>query len=232
MFLTPDEYVQESVTESASATPVSEEKGWFQSVNSIVLTNAPDSEAENTQQVSIRQSNFKQYVDSLSKMIPLFFAMNHTNYARWLPVHLLDMRRLHKTAPYVASKFEEGFFTVHKSSRHFPCMAIDQAHEQNNAIVKGEGGAVGLMENQNALRRWMVSSPELARLVNEFEVDMNGEANHQIPVTAHHEVYKSFQTSFLKDVKALVTTMEELGNPFFGRQSGSDRLRYKRYPWT
>ena len=49
-------------------------------------------------------------------------------------------------------------------------MAIDQAHEQNNAMVKGDGGAVGLTENPSALRRWMISGPEIARIVNEFEV--------------------------------------------------------------
>ena len=33
----------------------------------------------------------------------------------------------------------------------------DRAHEQNNAAVKGDGGAVGLTENPAALHRWMVS---------------------------------------------------------------------------
>ena len=179
---------------------------------------------------SIRTSNFKQYTDSLSKTIPWFFAMNHVNYARWLPVHLLDMRRLTQTSPDVASKFEEGFFTVQKSSRNFSCMAIDQAHEQNNAIVKGEGGAVGLTENPNALRRWMMAGPELARLVNEFEADMNREANHQMPATSHHEVHKSFQTSFLVDVKALVNTMEELGNPFLEDSQDLIALDTKEIP--
>ena len=51
------------------------------------------------------------------------------NYARWLSVHWLDMRAL---------------LCAH---------AIDQAHEQNHAIVKGDGGAVGLTENPSALRR-------------------------------------------------------------------------------
>ena len=36
----------------------------------------------------------------------------------------------------------------------FSGIAIDQAHEQNNASVKGDGGAVGLTENLAALRRW------------------------------------------------------------------------------
>ena len=43
-------------------------------------------------------------------------------------------------------------------------MAIDQAYEHNIAMIKGEGGAVGLTENDNAYRRWMVSGHELARV--------------------------------------------------------------------
>jgi hypothetical protein len=44
------------------------------------------------------------------------------------------------------------------------CCAIDQAHEQNNAIVKGDGGAIGLTEDPAALRRWMVAGPKISRL--------------------------------------------------------------------
>ena len=32
-------------------------------------------------------------------------------------------------------------------------------------VWKGDGGAVGLTENPAALRRWMVSGPEMARLI-------------------------------------------------------------------
>ena len=46
-------------------------------------------------------------------------------------------------------------------------MAIDQAHEQNNAIVKGSDSAVGLTENPTAFQRWMVSGPEFARLLGD-----------------------------------------------------------------
>ena len=35
--------------------------------------------------------------------------------------------------------------------------------------MKGDGGAVGLTKNPAALRRWMVSVPEMARLIGEFE---------------------------------------------------------------
>ena len=91
---------------------------------------------------SIRQAN-----------VSWFFVLNHHNYARWLSVHWLDMRALPQTAPDVARRFDDGFFTVNKSSKRFSAIAIDQAREQNNAIVKGDGGAVGLTENPSALRR-------------------------------------------------------------------------------
>lgn len=48
-------------------------------------------------------------------------------------------------------------------------MPIDQAHEQNNALVKGSGGAVELTENPSAFRKWMLAGPEQARLLREFE---------------------------------------------------------------
>lgn len=53
----------------------------------------------------------------------------------------------------------KGKFVTKKSSRAFSAIAIDQAHEQNNTTVKGDGGAVGVSENSKALLRWMVSGP-------------------------------------------------------------------------
>ena len=32
-------------------------------------------------------------------------------------------------------------------------MAIDQTHEQNNAVIKGDGGAIGVTEVPSAFRR-------------------------------------------------------------------------------
>ena len=73
---------------------------------------------------------------------------------------------MNDVAPDVAVQFQQGKFAVSKTSKPFLAIPIDQAHEQNNAPVKGEGGAVGLT---SALRRWMVSGPEIARIINEFE---------------------------------------------------------------
>ena len=58
--------------------------------------------------------------------------------------------------PAVYQEFLHGNFTVNKTGRAFSNIAIDQAHEQNNACVKGDGGAVGLTWNPTALRRYGV----------------------------------------------------------------------------
>ena len=62
-----------------------------------------------------------------------------------------------------------GSFVVHKIQKPFSSTALDHAHEQVNAVVNGEGGAVGLTDSPDALLRWMVSGPEESRMVEGFE---------------------------------------------------------------
>ena len=114
---------------------------------------------------SFMEVNFTLYCEALSGLIPYFFANNNVNYARWLPVHLKDMMSLEQHHPEVVREFHKGNFVVHKSKKEFSAIAIDQAHEQNNAVIKGDGGAVRLTEDPGALWRWMVALPELSRLI-------------------------------------------------------------------
>ena len=69
------------------------------------------------------------------------------------------MLTLENTHPRLAQEFENGNFVVHKTNREFSALALDQAHEQANAIIKADGGAIGLTEDPSALRRWMVAGP-------------------------------------------------------------------------
>ncbi|KAJ8406772.1 hypothetical protein AAFF_G00296880 [Aldrovandia affinis] len=161
---------------------------------------------------SVREENFLLYTDALSKLVPWFFALGHTNYARWIPVHLRDMVTLVTKHPSVYAQFLAGNFTVKKTTHAFSAIALDQAHEQNNALVKGDGGAVGLTENPAALRRWMVSGPEMARLISEFQATT--EKRMKKTELKHHEQTKHTQVAFARDVRALTRVMGEMGNPF------------------
>ena len=61
----------------------------------------------------------------------------------------------------------------------------------------------------------MVAGPEIARIITEFEEqtikqqDSAGDLRHH-----HHDQQPGVQAPFLKEVKALVAVLEEMGNPF------------------
>lgn len=89
---------------------------------------------------SIRKGDFTLYVDSLRRLVPWFFALDHINYARWLSVHIRDLANLGKMHPKLLEHFNAGLFVARTSNRPFSGMALDQAHEQMNALMKGDGG--------------------------------------------------------------------------------------------
>ena len=88
-----------------------------------------------------------------------------------------DMVSLSTINQEAAMEFMSGNFTVRKTSRVLSFMALDQAHEQNNAAVKSDGGTVGLTQSPEALRRWMVAGPELMRMTSEFEASLERKNN-------------------------------------------------------
>jgi len=122
------------------------------------------------------------------------------------------MKELAVRNPEIHRAFLNGSFVVHKTSRKFSGIALDQAHEQLNDLIKGDGGAVGLTENPSALLRWVIAGPEIARVIEEFE------ASSRFTDTAedfrHHEQVPGTQRKFISNVKELVATIAEMGNPF------------------
>ena len=160
---------------------------------------------------SIRERNFQMYIQSLLKVIPWLFAFDHVNYARWLSVHISDMVNLQTTHPEVYCEFLKGHFAVHKTSNIFSAMAIDQCHEQLNDLIKGDGGAIGLTENPQALERWMTAGPEFCRAIQEFQ---NSFQTSRSSSTRHHDQNRSTQREYMKDVVSFVTTLEDMGNPY------------------
>ena len=88
---------------------------------------------------SLREGNFQLYKDACKSLAPWFFALDRTHYARRLPVHIRDMECLETEIPAIATKFKNSNFLVNKTNRAFSSLPVDQAHEQNNKIVKADG---------------------------------------------------------------------------------------------
>ena len=58
---------------------------------------------------------------------------------------------------------------VQKSKNKFQCIGVDHAHEQNSKVVKGDGGITGILDQLNALMKWMIAGPEMSVMVTESE---------------------------------------------------------------
>ena len=157
--------------------------------------------------IFIRARNFPLYIESL---MYIFFALDHYNYSRWASIHLRDMKSLPDCAKETFVKI--GCYRRQQADFQ-PHHLLDQAHEQENAKVKGKGGVVGLTENPTALKRWMIAGPEFARLNTEFESLFLPEMDPDIN-SRHHEEGLALQQSFKKQVTSLIHVIEDFGNPF------------------
>jgi len=69
----------------------------------------------------------------------------------------------------VLKTYSERFhWVIHKTINRFSAIPIDQAHEQNNEVVKSTESAT---ENPSAFQKLMVLGPEQVRILKEFEED-------------------------------------------------------------
>ena len=135
--------------------------------------------------------------------------MDHFHYARWLYVHVRDLMQLEGECPTVWNEFLKGHFVSQKTLHKFSMMAHDQIHEQLNALVKGDGRIIGITENESAMQHWMISGPDMARIVTEVSVKQLKD-----PASNHHELTPSTQNRFARNVKSVVDIFNEYGNPF------------------
>lgn len=119
----------------------------------------------------------------------------------------------------VWNDFLKGHFVTQKTYHKFSMMAHDQIHEQLNAIVKGDGGVIGITENESALRCWMIAGPETARVKSELSTKYFSRLKRS---DCHHEQIPSIQNRFATNVRSVVDVFNEMGNPF--TETSSDLL--------
>jgi len=65
---------------------------------------------------SLWEAHFTLYVPCLAQLVPWMFSLDHTNYARCLPVRIKDMVPHHQVVLSVHAQFEHGNFVLSQSS--------------------------------------------------------------------------------------------------------------------
>ena len=140
-----------------------------------------------------------------------FIALDHNNYARWLLVHLFDLLSLENS--YIYQKFKDGHFSFQKSNREFSSIALDQVHEQNNAVLKSVADVTHILNRQDesALLRWELCSHDLAKYFRRRLLS-NKCICHQSTIEHRLEDTVAFKDCFINDVQQLNNSFS--ANPF------------------
>ena len=118
---------------------------------------------------SCRMADFVLYIETLDNVMPWVFALDHSHYARNLPIHLPDMVTLEECHPALFVEFQRGHFVGQKSKRAFSCIPHGQMYEQLIDWLKNDAGVIENLDDPNTIRREQFVLPEMARLVREFE---------------------------------------------------------------
>ena len=134
------------------------------------------------------------------------------------------MNELESSHPDILQQFNNGKFTMCNSHSVFSNIALDQGHEQNNAVMKGDGGFIGLTQDPDALLKWAVTGPEIVRVISEFEASCNKKDFKKLTRTCHHDQNKAKQERFISQVHAMITAIKDMGNPFECDSSSLIRL--------
>ena len=111
------------------------------------------------------ERNFDLYVQSLELIVGYYIALDHYNYALWVPIHIRDMKSL----PASIHESFKKHWVVTKTSNRFSSTPLDQTYKQENAKLKGAGGVIGFTENPAALSHWIICGPEITKLIGQLE---------------------------------------------------------------
>ena len=114
---------------------------------------------------SVRIGDFDDFLKCVKAILPWLFALYHTQYSRWMLVFIQDFSTLERDHNETCKAFKKGFFTVRKTNCVFPNMGIDQAHDQNNKILKADGGVIGILDNPTALLKWPICGPVISEIL-------------------------------------------------------------------
>jgi hypothetical protein len=148
-------------------------------------------------------------------MAPYFYSMDRTNYARWLPIYLADMKMLPSTHPHVHEQFLNGNHSVSRSDHPFNQVWTDMALEQSiNLDSKKRGGIIGITQKPGALERWFLTSHERAAITTVTKQMCGLQDSHMFGV--HKEMGTNRMNRDETDVQKILSMFSSdiMTNPF------------------
>ena len=158
-----------------------------------------------------REKDFKLHLESTEALTKYFFAHDHLNYARLLPIYFSCMQDTERKYPDIWEQFMNGNFCVTKNEIPFTSIAPDHALEQEKMRLKVRGGIIGITQNDNASKRFFLIAPELKRMCMKFEESVGIQSK---PSKMQHEIQCTKLERINKNKAKLQDIIVQHGDPF------------------
>lgn len=133
-----------------------------------------------------RKGDWEGYLAAAEAQVKYLFAHDLFHYARLIPVHIAQMKKLKMEDEPTWEALKEGGFCVRKGNTPFTNLFSDQNLEQHIKELKGIGGLLGLTQCPEALDRLFLIMPQIAKLVKQFKASFpmcsvqNNEEHYQL----------------------------------------------------
>ena len=160
-----------------------------------------------------REGNWDLHLLKIEQMIPFCFAYGKTNYARYLPIYLHDMKVLPIEHPKLHQYFVQGGFSAQIGNDNtFGRIPIDQTIEETvNKDTQTPGGTKGFSLQPNAIyKHYMTAEYRSASLHNLRKMTDSLNSTNK-----HKDLCSSRISKDEKDVNAIVDLVGPVWtNPF------------------
>ena len=166
-----------------------------------------------------REGDWFLHLSCIQAMIPWCFAMDKTNYARYLPYYYAEMTRLNETCPSLHAYFQNGGFSVQLGHVNpFSRIAVDQTTEETvNKDTQTAGGTRGFSLKPGTVSRYYLTAEHRAAALRQLreQIYLQGTS------LSHPDLHKTRIKRNESDVSSLVDLLEnDWINPF--QQDPSD----------
>ena len=159
-----------------------------------------------------RTGDWNMHLNTVRKMLHLFSATGHLNYAKSARLYIQEMTTLPEEFPWLYQQFMSGFHTVRRSDRFWAGVWTDLTIEQAlMRAIKSRGGLTRARGMSEAVRLlWVHSSHKCA----EIHEAMTDSTNHKHETSEQHVDLRPSRIN--RDFADLITVIKWLlsHNPF------------------
>ena len=166
-----------------------------------------------------KENDLDLHIAALHALCPMFFAYDHTNYARYVPVYIMTLMNLDVTHPVCKKLLEQNGFSVSRSSVPLSRNAVDITIEQTiNRHAKSQGGIIGFSRNYAAYYRWCITRHLRAQYV---EATLQRTEMSSDEVSSHKDLRPAQKQKSEDDVKRVIDAISGFTNPFSSDVDGN-----------